>query len=404
MRDALTLLRRLATTSRGDRIVSVVLASATVPFIALDGGLTSRTWVATLFAATMCVAFGVRRRHALEGAAAIATVAVLARLIGQLASLNNGGVGDVETVLVIVVVFVVSYAVGDYEALGPALIGAALLVASVNVIATVFSPFNSVIAPVPGLAGRVVASRRHLNEQLQIRSEELEAERELFARESVRYERTRIARELHDIVAHCVSVMVIQANAGQRLLADDPVRAIAALDSISEAAKQAEEEVGRLVDLLGVDEATSDVPGLHLVRQLVAQASATGIQISCRFEGAADGLSPAISDVAFRVVQEGITNALKHAPGAALEINVREASDHVVVEVGNGPALETRSGLEEAGGGNGLTGMRERVAACGGKLTAGPSGDGGWRVARDLAEHGGLTATCAAPIHEAAQM
>ena len=102
----------------------------------------------------------------------------------------------------------------------------------------------------PWAVGLVVRSRRRLTEQLAVRGRELEAERALFAAEAVRYERARIARELHDIVAHCVSVMVIQASAGQRLTATDPSLAAEAFDSIGEVARQAEAEIGRLVDLL----------------------------------------------------------------------------------------------------------------------------------------------------------
>jgi signal transduction histidine kinase len=384
MRDVRALVRTHAATVRGDVLLAAVLALGTVPYVAIETGLTSHTWVATLLVVTACGSVGARRRQGVVASAAIAAASLLARLLGQLSIVNDGRVGAVCTLLAIATVFLVSYSVGEREELWSALLGAALLVFAVNVIGTVFNPFASVVALGPWFAGRVVASRRHLNEQLQIRSRELEDERELFARESVRYERTRIARELHDIVAHCVSVMVVQANAGQRLLAKDPSLAIAVFDSISEAAKQAEEEVGRLVDLLGVEAIVSDVSGLGLVQQLVAQAGATGIKITCRFEGSCDGLAPATSDVAFRIVQEGITNALKHAPGAALEIVVRDAGDHVVVEVANGRSLGDSSGLEGSGGGNGLGGMRERVGACGGEVTAGPLPDGGWRILATL--------------------
>ncbi len=384
MREVTPFVRRLFTTSRGDVFAAVVLACGAVSLIATYGGFTSEAWVVPLLALTTCASLGLRRRHATLGAAAIAAVCLLARAVGQLSAVNNGTGGDVLTALMIGIVFLLSYSVGETEELRPSVLGLALLVFAVNVIGTVFNPLASVIAIGPWVAGRVVASRRQMNEQLESRRRELEAERELFARESVRYERSRIARELHDIVAHCVSVMVIQANAGQRLLPADPARAIAALDSITEAAHQADEEVGRLVELLGAEPPAGDSARLQFVERLVRQARATGIEISCRFEGSRDRLSPVAADAAFRVVQEGITNALKHAPGAPIDVTVAEAVDHIEVEIVNASGTAEKSGLEEAGGGHGLDGMRERVAACGGWLTAAPMANGGWRIAVSL--------------------
>ncbi len=232
--------------------------------------------------------------------------------------------------------------------------------------------------------GLVVRSRRQITEQLAVRGRELEAERELFAAEAVRYERGRIARELHDIVAHCVSVMVIQAGAGQRLTAADPSLAAEAFDSIGEAARQAEAEIGRLLDLLGATGEQRGADGLQLIGELVTRAAAAGLAVSCRFSGSVDGLPAPASDAAYRVVQESLTNALKHAPGAPVDIVIEGAGGYVEIDVRNGPAVGPPSGLERSGGGRGLTGMRERVAACGGELTAGPAPAGGWRVVARL--------------------
>jgi signal transduction histidine kinase len=323
-----------------------------------------------------------RRRYPIVGAGVLAAVCLATRLAGQLKVVNVGGAGGAIEVLVFGVVFLLSYAMGTDPDLRRGLVGVALLVFAVNVINDAgFNPFIEVLAVGPWSAGRVVASRRRMTEQLQARAQQLEAERELFARESVRFERTRIARELHDIVGHCMSVMVVQASAGQRLIAADPAQAAEALGSIAEAAKQAEEEVGRLVELLGDNLTANQPPGLHLVERLVQHANATGIGISCRFEGNCDRLGPPASDAAFRVIQEGITNAFKHAPGAPVDIVGRETMEGIEIEVINAPARAESLGLEETGGGHGLNGMRARVSACGGQLTAGPTAGGGWRVA-----------------------
>ena len=243
-----------------------------------------------------------------------------------------------------------------------------------------FNPLFWVLTIGPWALGRVVVSRRRLTEQLAARGRELEAERALFATETVRYERARIARELHDIVAHCVSVMVIQASAGQRLTGTDPSLAAEAFDSIGEVAQQAEAEIGRLLELLDATGQQRGADGMRLIGELVTRASAAGLAVSCRFSGSADDLPANAADAAYRVVQESLTNALKHAPGAPVDIVIAGTSGQVEIGVSNGPAAGPLSGLEESGGGRGLAGMRERVSACGGELTVGPAGDGGWQV------------------------
>ncbi len=248
----------------------------------------------------------------------------------------------------------------------------------------VFNPFI-VVGIVGSFAlGLVVRSRRRLTDQLAARSNELEAERERFAAEAVRYERARIARELHDIVGHCISVMVIQAVAGQRLADQDPALAAEALDTIAEVVSQAESEIGRLVELLEHEHGPRGIDGIALVDELAARAAAAGLMVNCRFSGSADGLSGPAGEAAYRVVQESLTNALKHAPGAPVDVVIAEAGGELAVSVANGPPTAPPFGLERSGGGRGLAGMRERVTACGGRLTAGPLADGGWRVLATL--------------------
>ena len=255
-----------------------------------------------------------------------------------------------------------------------------ILGAGLQLSAGQFNPIVVVLTIGPWAVGLVIRSRRGLTEQLAARGPELEAERALFAAEAVRYERARIARELHDIVAHCVSVLVIQASAGQRLTVTDPSLATEAFDSIGEVARQAEAEIGRLVELLDHDSQQRGGHGVRLIGELVTRAGAAGLAVSCRFTGSADGLPDATADAAYRVVQESLTNAFKHAPGAPVDVVIAGASGHVEIGVTNGPATGPHSGLELTGTGRGLTGMRERVAACGGHISAGPAAGGGWQV------------------------
>jgi signal transduction histidine kinase len=207
----------------------------------------------------------------------------------------------------------------------------------------------------------------------------LEEEREAFASLSVRYERARIASELHDIVAHAISVMVIQATAGQRLAARDPDRTAETFSVIAEAARQAEQDMGRLVALLGDEGAAGPAPDLGLVEELVARAAGSGLDVTLRLEGEREGLAAHAVEAAYRVVQEGLTNGLRYAAGAPVAIVVRGGQEVLVVEVDNGPAT-ARADLAGAGTGSGLRGLRERVGACGGTFEAGPRPDGGWRL------------------------
>jgi signal transduction histidine kinase len=229
-----------------------------------------------------------------------------------------------------------------------------------------------------------VQARSRLAAQLAERARELDQEREAFSREAVRYERTRIARELHDIVAHSLSMMVVQAGAGQRQLAANPAQAARSLEHVGGAARQAELELGQLLELLGEASPSRSGGGLGLIDELVRQAGASGLPVSCRFVGMHDALSAELADTAYRVAQEGLTNAFKHAPGAQVHVTVDAGERAAVVTVQNGPSGGAATELHGAGGQHGLRGMRERVSDCGGTLEAGPTADGGWRVVARL--------------------
>jgi signal transduction histidine kinase len=240
----------------------------------------------------------------------------------------------------------------------------------------------------PYVAGTVLRLRRETADQLAERARELEEERELVTEIALRHERARIASELHDIVGHAISVMVVQAAAGQRLVDSDPVQAQEALVAISESARQGTRDLERLVELLGGDPGDpggADGRGagdLVLVQEVVGRAVRSGLDVSCRFEGDPDGLGEAASHLAFRVVQESLTNALRHAPGSQVRVLVRTLS------VGDGADLDVRVENDASaarvptlvGTGRGLTGLRERLHALGGDLDAGATPSGGWAV------------------------
>jgi signal transduction histidine kinase len=241
-----------------------------------------------------------------------------------------------------------------------------------------------IVLTVPGyLAGTALRLRRHTAEELAERGREIDLERDLFAELSVRNERARIASELHDIVGHAVSVMVVQAAAGQRLVDTAPEAAAETLSTIASSARRGRSDLRRLIDLLsGTEVATAD---LSLVDELVEQASRTGLRVVCRFEGPRDGISAAQAQTAFRIVQEGLTNALRHAPGAEVRVLVRGSDDGraLTVRVDNG-APPGAADTQLVGTGRGLRGLRERVQDVGGTFSAGRFADG-WRVEASLA-------------------
>jgi signal transduction histidine kinase len=231
-------------------------------------------------------------------------------------------------------------------------------------------------------AGRAMRAHEVVARRLKERAAELAEEREAYAQLSVRYERARIAAELHDIVAHAISVMVVQASAGQRLAAVDPELTQETFRTIADAARQAEDDMGRLVALLGDEPSSSPptpAPDLALVKELVRRAAGSGLDVTLRLEGPLDAVPAAAAEAAYRVVQESLTNALRYAAGARVAVTLRGDEDAIAVAVRNGAAA-SRPELRGAGTGNGLSGLRERIDACGGTLDAGPLADGGWRV------------------------
>ncbi|HEX4094877.1 MAG TPA: histidine kinase [Trebonia sp.] len=368
---------RIAGDWRGDLVLALGLSLFLLIGLAAAGLLESAgNWFEALTAVGLFCCLIPRLAHPQLAAVGAAACNALSA-IGSIDVIPNG-LGNI----VAVPVFLLAYSLGTAADQRRSLVALALLLIGLQVGngVTTFNPIFWVLTIGPWALGLVVTSRRRLTEQLAVRGRELEAERALFAAEAVRYERARIARELHDIVAHCVSVMVIQASAGQRLTATQPSLAAEAFDSIGEVAQQAEAEIGRLLDLLDATGQQRGADGLRLIGELVTRASAAGLAVSCRFSGSADGLPAVAADAAYRVVQESLTNALKHAPGAPVDIVITGTAGQVEIGVRNGSAAGPPSGLERSGAGRGLTGMRERVAACGGELDAGPADGGGWQV------------------------
>jgi signal transduction histidine kinase len=244
------------------------------------------------------------------------------------------------------------------------------------------------------MLGATLRGRRAHVAELEDRTARLERERELEASRAVAEERLRIARELHDVVAHNLSVVVVQAQAAQRTLDRDIDRARAVVASIETTGREALDEMRQLLGVLrggaeleldGEDASSyGPQPGLERLEELVAQVRSAGLAATLRREGTRRQLGPTMDLSAFRIVQEALTNVLKHAGPAKAEVVVRYGEHDLELTVsddGRGAA----AGLDgERGGapgsGHGLVGMRERVALFDGELTAGPRTGGGYQV------------------------
>ena len=211
------------------------------------------------------------------------------------------------------------------------------------------------------------------------RAARAERERLEEARAAVAEERARIARELHDVVGHSVSVMTVQAAGVRRLLKPDQEREREALQIVEQTGREALAEMRRLVGVLRRPEeapALAPQPSLEHLDRLVAQAREAGLPVDLRIEGDPVQLAAGLDLTAYRFVQEGLTNALKHAGAEHAEVLVRYDNGHVALTV-------TDDGKGDGGGesgGHGLVGMRERVSVYGGELEAGPRPEGGYRL------------------------
>jgi signal transduction histidine kinase len=211
-----------------------------------------------------------------------------------------------------------------------------------------------------------------------------ETEHQAATQRAIALERSRIASELHDVVTHNVSVMVVQAGAARRVLDSSPADAREALLAIETGGRNAMTELRHLLSLLAPDGSTpesADVlfpqPGLDLVPELILSVSTAGLPVSLAVTGTPRARPAGLDLAAFRVVQEGLTNVLKHAPAAKTTVRIEYCDRELLIEVADDGAGGPGQG---PGSGRGLVGLRERIAIYGGSLDVGPRPGGGWRV------------------------
>lgn len=231
--------------------------------------------------------------------------------------------------------------------------------------------------------GRWMRRRALESDALNARAEAAERDKEEQATRAVADERARIARELHDLVAHSMGVIVIQAQGAQRAIDTAPEQARAALSSIETAGRTGLAEMRRLLGLLSAepgDAGTTPQPTLEQLPDLIARVREAGLTVGLKVEGAIRVLPAGVELTGYRVVQEAMTNVLKHVGAALVDVQLRYEPDCLDIEVRDaGCANSNRAGGAE-GGGHGLIGMQERVSLYGGTLRAGPRPEGGFAV------------------------
>ena len=368
-----------------DATVAVLLLVVTVIPLAtrslVAGQRPSDIW-AYLLAVALCVPFVFHRRFPVA-AITVACCALVLYAVGR----YNAYPG--------LPIFVLVAGISLHSTRRRALLAAGLAAVALSVavwlqperVATASTWVASLLAvAVAWLWGENLRNRRARWAAMEERARRLEAEREERDRQAVTDERLRIARELHDVVAHSMSVIAVQSGVANHVIDSRPAQARQALATIEATSRSALVELRRLLGVLrqGDDPVASlePNPGMAEIGRLADQIRSAGVKVELKVEGEPGELPPGVDLSAFRIAQEGLTNVLKHGGGVA-RVLVRYSPGAVAVEIADDGRAGT-DGAPAEGTGHGLIGMRERVAVFGGQLTAGPVPGGGYRMAARL--------------------
>ncbi|PYG02176.1 Signal transduction histidine kinase [Georgenia satyanarayanai] len=366
-------------------VVMVLIAAATIELVPADAAPPSSTapWLLVLVV-VQSLALAVRRVALV--ACVVAVVATQVALVALAPDLS------VRTITAAVV----AVTAGTHLPLGRALrlVGGAVVVETVG--ATLVSAvrgagtdvlLQNAVSPVllwgaSLLFGLYLAARQERLWLLEERATRLEQERDARVQAAVGEERARLARELHDVAAHHLSGMVVQAAAVERLVDRDPEAARAGAVWLRDQGRETLDNLRQVVGLLRDDDGDplSPVPGVGALGDLVRAARELGGDVRLEEEGSPSPLPPLADVSVYRVAQQSVTNARQHAPGAPVRVRVVHQPTGVVLEVDNGPAAQGAAHPTGQHGGTGLAVMRERAALVGGVLEAGPTENGGWRV------------------------
>jgi signal transduction histidine kinase len=374
-----TRLRRLAERRRDELITAFALVAIEANAIAVDEADSGADPPLALDLIA-CAAFAVpllwRRRAPFEATLAMMTVAVVQAFTG----LTTAPDMAVSVALLALMLF----SLGRH-AERRSLIGLAYGVAVAVAVTLAVTP-GDILFPVafffvaPWVAGRALRSRTLLARELAEQAARSEAEREERAARAIADERARIARELHDVVAHSLTVMVIQAGAARRIVDTQPERVVEVADTIKRMGSEALDEMRRLVGVLreeGEGAALAPQPTMADIESLVERARGAGLDVELDVRGERAALPPGVDLSAYRVIQEALTNTIKHARASRATVTVTHSSDALEIAIS-----DDGSGGEAVlpSAGQGLVGMRERVTLYGGTLDAAPRAGGGFEV------------------------
>lgn len=365
-----------------DAVVAVVACVAAELEFALGANINGPMWVNVVAGAATTLPIAFRRRWPLGVAVVLAAV-----VAGQEAL--NGDLTE-NSITPLFTLPMAVYTLAAYTDRRRALIGLGAVITLIwldvllsNHGGSADFLFTALLVGGPWLVGRIVAARGELAMELRDKADRLEREQEKQSQLAVAHERARIARELHDVVAHNVSVMVVQAAAARRMIDHDSSKAKEALGSVEQTGRSALKEMRRMVGMLGqADEglALAPQPSVDELEWLVERARQAGLEVELTIEGEKKRLESGVDLSAFRIVQEALTNTLKHAGPARAHVTLRYGEHDVEVDVSdNGRGVPASAG-NGAVIGQGLVGMRERVAMLGGEIEAGYRKDGGFAV------------------------
>ncbi len=370
---------------RVDYLVALALLAAIELQVWLSRGIPDRL-TATLVGVVIALAVAFRRRWPLRGMLVLIAVLVVRTVVG-------GGGGSHQPVGVMPALILLVYGMGAFAPPWRSQWVLVLLVV-VSGANNLSKPGNGltqavvsaiIVVLVPYALGRWMRARAARAQIDRGHAERLDATRELTAQTAAFEERTRIARELHDVIAHSVSLMVIQAGGARLVMDAEPDRAEESLLSVERAGRDALAEMRALLGALGDSRdprALAPQPGLAELDGLLAAARESGVQADLHVDGEPATVSAALDLCAYRIIQEALTNAIKHAAPARADVLLRWQAGALELEIsddGRGSGA-----VNNAGGGHGIAGMRERVALHGGRVDVGPRAGGGFAVRAEL--------------------
>jgi len=358
-------------------VAAGVLVATVAETLLVAAGSAGRAGAA-LTVAAMSALLLLRRTRPLAATAGVAVLALVAAVVTDTSEL----IADFFPLLILAY-SAAAYASRRDAGLALALLLAAVLAAGVIDDDAANAPFPMAVVALCWLGGRNVRARTRLAAELHEAAARVRELHEAEARQAVAEERRRIAREMHDIVAHGISVMVVQAGGARRVLARDPDRAEAAAARIRETGAAALAEMRTLLDVLDAPAG----PSLDALPALVERARDAGLPVTLAVVGTPRPLPPGAGLAAYRVVQEALTNAIKHAGGAPTGVQLVWGEHALELRIADRGAGELDAAL--VGGGHGLVGMRERVRPYGGEVTAGRRAGGGYEVVARIPDASG---------------